>query len=186
MKEALSKELLSCLKKEVETRLCQFKPIDGDSGPWRWEWRAADNLTFFVLLQPIDYLDQFTLEVAWSESGDFPWGAMGKKKVERAKGRERLPFLWTEGAAEFLWDVDPAKTAAAKLYLKSLATEKALAAPKDSPDEEVLPRLRALVRESVDKLEQYGLPLFLQVAEVRGLKLESTCAARCDAPVERQ
>ena len=186
MKEALSKELLACLSKEIEARLGQFRPIEGDSGPWRWQWRVTDNLTFFVLLQPIDYLDQFTLEIAWSESGDFPWGAMGKKKVERAKGRLRLPDLWTQGPVEFLWDVDPAKTAATKLYLESLRTEKALAAPKDSPDEEVLPRVRALAHEAVDKLEQYGLPLFLQVAEVRGLKIESTSAARFDAPVERQ
>jgi hypothetical protein len=171
MKEALSKELLACLSKEIEARLGQFRPIEGDSGRWRWQW-AADNLTFFILLQSIDYLEQFTLEIAWSESGEFPWGAMGKKRVEREKGRLRLPDLWTRGAVEFLWDVDPAKTAATKLYLQSLRTPKALPVPKDSPDEEVLPRVRALAREAVDKLERYGLPLFQQVAEVRGLKIE--------------
>jgi len=90
MKEALSKELLACLSKEIEARLGQFRPIEGDSGPWRWQW-AADNLTFFILLQSIDYLE---------------------------------------------------------------------------------PRVRALAREAVDKLERYGLPLFQQVAEVRGLKIE--------------
>lgn len=186
MKGSLAKELLSCLKMELETRLCRFKPIDGDRGPWRWRWQVTDNLTFFGLLQPINHLDQFTLAIGWSESGDFPWGGIGKRKVERAKGRLRLPDLWTEGPVEFLWDVDPTKTAATKLYLASLRTKKALAAPKDSPDEEVLPRVRALAHEAVDKLEQYGLPLFLQVAEVRGLKIESTPAARRDAPVERQ
>ena len=173
MKQALTEELLSCLEKELQTRLRQFKPIDGDSDFWIWQWRVADNLTFFLALQPMDYLDQFTLEIAWSESGGFPWGAFGKKKVERAKGRLRLPGLWTQGAVEFLWDVDPAKSAATKLYLKSLTTEKALPVPKESPDEEVLPRVRALAREAVDKLEQYGLPLFQQVAEVRGLTIEA-------------
>jgi hypothetical protein len=172
MKEALSIELLSCLQKEIEARLCQFKPIAGDRSPWRWEWRPADNLTFFLLLQPMEYLDQFTLELAWSESGDFPWAALGKKRVDRARGRLRLPDLWTQGAVEFLWDVDPAKSTATKVYLESLSKETALAPPQDSPDEEVLPRLRALARESIDKLEQYGLPLFQQVAEVRGLKIE--------------
>jgi hypothetical protein len=69
MKEALSKELLACLSKEIEARLGQFRPIEGDSGPW-------------------------------SGSG------------------------------------------------------------------------RRTAREAVDKLERYGLPLFQQVAEVRGLKIE--------------
>jgi len=173
MKEALSTELLSCLRKEIEARFGQFKPIAGDRGPWRWEWGAADNLTFFLLLQPMEHLDQFTLEIAWNESGDFPWGAFGKKRVDRAKGRLRLPDLWRQGAVEFLWDVDPARSAATKVYLKSLSKETAVAPPQDSPDEELLPRVRALAHEAVDKLEQYGWPLFQQVAEVRGLKIEA-------------
>ncbi len=119
----------------------------------------------------MEQLDQFTLEIAWSESGAFPWGAFGKRKVDRANGRLRLPRLWTHGAAEFLWDVAPTKTVATKLYLESLSKERAMPTPQDMPDEGEVPRIQDLVNDAVDKLEHYGLPLFREVAKFHGLEI---------------
>ena len=179
MRGPLKKEMLACFKKQIETRLSQFKPIPENRDPWIWEWRVEGNRTFFVLLQPMEKRDQFTVEVSWSESGQFPWGEIGTRKIDRPIGRLRLPNLWAHDEVGDVWDVDPAKSAGARLHLDALRKGVSGPYPVDSPIDQILPGIPALVIDAVDKLVQFGLPLFQQVAEVRKWRV---LQRKCDKP----
>lgn len=169
MRSPLRKELIACFKREFQPRFPQFTLAKGLT--WTWTWKIAPHLILFVKLQAFEKKDQFIVEVAWSESGEFPWGGIGKGiDPNQSKGRARLGRLWEKGRDEPVWDVAPEKTAGMKEVLDALARGESPNFPPDPPLEEVLPRVCPLVRDAVSKFEQYGIPLFRRVAESRGIE----------------
>jgi hypothetical protein len=136
---------------------------------WIWSWKNSANLTFFVLLQAFEREDQFVVEIAWSEDGEYPWHVVGNLNVEQSHGRDRLGQLWRQGADEPVWDVTPEKTVAQQEALEALRLGESPKYPPDPPVDQILPRVCPLVRDAVTKLEEYGIPLFRQIAKSRGL-----------------
>lgn len=173
MRSPLRKELIACFKREFEPRFPQFALADTERQAWTWAWKMAPNLIFFVLLQAFEREDQFVVEVAWSEDGEFPFGAIGETKVERSQGRERLGRLWEKGPDTPIWDLAPAKTRSVQERMDALSRKES---PERLPDpliEQTLPLVCPLVRDALDKFEKYGIPLFHRVAEARGLEWPS-------------
>lgn len=169
MRSPIQKELITCFKQEFEPRFPQFKRSESATQSLIWEWKYGPNLTFFILLQPFSRYDQFTVEVAWSEDSEFPWPSLGKAKIEGAQGRVRLSRLWSAAVEAPIWDVAPEEIAAVQADLERLGRGEPQLYPPDPPVELILPRVRPLVRDAVEKLIQYGVPLFRRVAEHRGL-----------------
>lgn len=170
MKSRLKMDLSSCFSQELQARFPQFTLADQDRDWWAWAWKIAPNLSFFVTLQAMERGDQFVIEVAWSEDGQFPWGAMGKIKASQPQGRERLARLWERSAREPVWDLDPEMSEGTRKYLEALGRAETLAPPADKPAGQLSARVGPMVQDSLDRLEQYGLPRFRQVAGARGVE----------------
>jgi hypothetical protein len=78
--------------------------------------------------------------------------------------------LWITDKREYRWAIAPKESA--KDYLEKTAArrrgEKVRLGPP--PVEELLPRVNPLVEDAVQKLIDYGLPLFRRVAAQRGIE----------------
>ena len=172
MRSALRKEVFANFEKGIAARLPQFELVSRNDA-LMWAWKINPVLTFFVFVDVVDNKDQFFLEIAWSETGDFPWKSLGKVKVDRENGRLRLGAQWQAGKS-YLWDLTPEKTEGMKQHLDALRQGKTMPYPADPSIEHVWPRTSHLVHDCIDKLEIYGVPLLQQVAEVRGLTWPAT------------
>jgi hypothetical protein len=170
MRGPLRKELIACFKREFQPRFHQFVTFQADGGFWWWTWKIAPNLSFFVALQAFGRKDQFVVEIAWSDDGKFPWHGSGQIDVDQPQGRDRLGRLWKSGPDEPVWDMAPEATAALEEDIKSLARGESPKRLPDPPIEQILPRIGPLVHDALDKLEQYGRPIFRRVAEAHGIK----------------
>jgi len=170
MRKALRKELIACFKREFEARFTRFTLFDEERHAWTWAWKITPQLSFFVMLQAFESKDQFVLEVCWSEDGEFPWGAMGKTKIDRPQGRERLGGIWRQGKEDPPWDIAPEVTAAMREGLEALARGESPKYPPYSPVEQIVHRVGPLVHDAVARFERDGLPLFRRVAEARGVE----------------
>jgi len=170
MRGPVRKELMGVFERELQAAWPQFELFDSERDSKTWSWKIAPRLQFFVTVQTLERTDQFVVEVSWSETGDFPWGAMGKVKVDQPQGREILGrLLEKSGRDEPVWDASPDKTAGIAEQLESLRAGERKSIPADEPLSQVLPRVLPLVRDAIGKLEEHGTELFRQVAEVRGI-----------------
>ena len=169
MHPPLKKALLAEFEQALQHRFPQFAAFDADRKLKIWSWKAAPGLRFFVLLQARDRLEQFMVEVAWAETDEFPWGAMGRTDPALAQGRERLGQLVVDSGDEFMWDVIPEKTARQDEDLTAIRKGHSDSIPKDPPLRELLPRLTALVNDALDKFQSHALPLFQRVAASHGV-----------------
>jgi YD repeat-containing protein len=169
MRSSLQKMVFSRLASELQSRLPQFTPLPKQGALRLWQWAISDALTFFIGYQPIKDKDEFVLEVAWSEDGEFPWEIVGKIFPRQPKGRERLGFLWQKVGWEPVWNLAPEMTAAVRAHTAALIRNEHLPYPDDPPVDQLKPRIEPLVIDAVDKLEQYGIPLFREIAKVRGI-----------------
>lgn len=170
----IRKELIARFPQELERRLPQFQRHTEKCDDPIWAWQLAPNLTFFVMLQPRDNKDQFFVEIDWSDDGKFPIDAPSSRrpKVEVPQWRLRLAELWATGPVSDAWEIVPDETDA-ESEAKEAALERGditmLEYLRKVPEEEVLPRVAPLVEDAVQKLIDYGLPLFREVAEHRGI-----------------
>ncbi|MDC0746425.1 hypothetical protein [Polyangium mundeleinium] len=158
---------------ELQTRFPQFVPFDSERNTRTWSWKASPDLVFFVTVQAFVRLDQFVVEVSWAETEEFPWGAIGHVNVDQPRGRERLGLFWKSGPDEPVWDVCPEKSARMSEYLEAVCEGNTASIPADPPMAQILPRVLPLVRDAMDKFEEYGMPLFHRVAEAHGIAIGS-------------
>ena len=172
MRQKIREELVARFRPELERRLPDFHSHNENLDDPTWAWQLGPTLTFFVQLQPFDNKDQFVLEIAWSEDGQFPWWPMPSTRltVEAPQWHVRLARLWATGPMADVWAVVPDRTDAerkAKIeVLKRGDTEEWL---RKVPEEAVMPFVAPLVEDAVQKLIEFGLPLFRKVAEHRGI-----------------
>ena len=172
MRGRLWKKVSVNFQHELEQRFPQFVFDDKDGQYWIWRWKIAFNLHFFVALQGFDRRDQFTLEVAWAEGNEMPY--LGPAQPHQSEGCVRLGRLFATGPEAPLWDLAPEKTAADEAHRESLLGDEIVPYPEDPPVELLLPRIGPLVHDAIEKLEQYGMPLFRRVAEAHGVKWPDT------------
>ena len=121
-------------------------------------------------MQTLDWVDQFVVEIAWSEEASFPWGAFGRVDIAGRQGRARLSRLWEHEPDEPVWDAAPEKTAHIAQNVQALREGRRITVPDDMPLALVLPRIPGLVADAIHKLDQHAMPLFRHVAEERQAK----------------
>lgn len=172
MRGPIRKELMKCFEHELLARWPHFTLFDSERDFRIWSWKIKTNLVLFVAIQAFEREDQFVVEVSWNETNDFPWGAMGKLNVDKSQGRERLGRLWKSGGDEPLWDVSPEKTAWMLERIDALSEGRTISSiPEDPPLSQALPRVLSLVRDAIEKFDEYGMKLFRRVAEARGIAI---------------
>jgi hypothetical protein len=182
MRSLIRQKLLTLFTSALERALPEFKRCGeecatGGTDYSVWALRLSTNLTFFVMLQPFDKEDQFTVEVGWSDDDKFPWKESGLRffKIENPKSRRRLARLWFTGQTEPVWEIVRGRTfEETRARIKAMSRGdreevKRIDKLTDVSVEEAIPRVAPLVEDAVQKLIDFGLPLFRRVAEHRGL-----------------
>jgi hypothetical protein len=170
MRPPIWKKVKQCFEEVFNSRYPAFETIDLNRGMKAWALKL-NGLTFFVTLQGMKRYDQFFVEVAWSESGDFPWGATGQVAADKPEGRESLGFLWQKSGPEPVWDIVPEVTRRVAAYLDGPPGTPLADTTPDQSDAELMPRIPPLVEDAVTKFGEFGLPLFRQVAAARHVDL---------------
>ncbi|HEV3448697.1 MAG TPA: hypothetical protein VG099_28930 [Gemmataceae bacterium] len=175
MREKIRQELLVRFPFQMQRRLPQFHRVD--LGPEidhfaLWAWKLVDDLTLFALLQAFDNRDHFVVEIGWSENGDFPWWTLPSNppKLEAPRFRLRLARLWATGKLADHWQVVPDRLdAEPRSAVPNFKWSNAPSAPPEVPEDEVLHRVAPLSENAVNKLVEFGLPVFRAVAAHRGV-----------------
>ena len=171
MRSAVRKHVVKTFQREFERQYPQFSLLKLPSGtPKVWEWRVAPNLHYFVLLQPFRQEDIFVLEIAWSEDGAFPWANMGGVFApDKPHWRRRLGWLWQPHGEEPVWDAAPEVGEARQARFDAMLRHEEVSYPAPPAVDVVIPRIAPLVHDCLEKFREYGLPIFNEVAQHRGL-----------------
>jgi hypothetical protein len=81
-----SRKLLSrVFARRMAERFPQFEPekaTEASGGIMQYRWDPASGLSFFLVMQPYEKTDDFTLEAGWSVKGRYPWNNMAGRPVE--------------------------------------------------------------------------------------------------------
>ena len=175
MRPKVRQHLVKTFQREFEKRYPQFSLLKVANGVTKvWRWHIAANLHYFVALHPFRQEDKFVLEIAWSEDGEFPWSSIGDAiDPNKACWRERLGFLWQSQAKEPVWDAAPEVGEARQARFDAMDRGEEVSYPPPPPIDVVLPRIAPLVEDCLQKFVEYGMPVFEQVAQHRGLSLTS-------------
>jgi hypothetical protein len=159
-------------EQELQSLWPQFTHFFSKPSMRIWSWKVAPTLVFFITVQVREREDQFTIEIAWNETDEFPWRPIAELNVDQSQGRERLSLLWEGGKDEQFWDLAPEVTAAWAQALENARNGKGWGAtPPDPPLELVLPRVQPAVQDAIGKLKEHGGKLFRQVAEAHGVEV---------------
>jgi len=177
MRSPLGKEVRKLFAAELARRQPSFARVERPKpgiDP-KWVYAVAPDLSFFIELHMLPRSDEFVVEVGWTDGGEIglrdnyqsrvdtrakKWGARLSTLVDETDGYKRH------------WDVTPQLSSEDEMERVEAISrgEKIPLTPPDPPVEEVLPRVAPLVRDAIDKLEKYALPLFRRVTEERGHK----------------
>ena len=169
MQPVLKRALRGTFNERLIVRLLNFALRKKDGSMWIWTRLLATNLTFFVALQVKKDWDKFVVEIAWSDDGEFPFDIMGKDDPALNRGRTRLGKLWKPLGVEPDWDLDSEHTQAMDAMLHGLAKGMPLKFPLNGDTDVLILRVPVLVDDALNKLQEYGVPLFQRVAETHGV-----------------
>jgi hypothetical protein len=175
----MKKELVTALNNRfagtVQECLPQFQICDRDGDTTFWSWTLTPDLIFFLMLQPFDNKDAFTIEIAWTNGPQFPYCAPLPYDVRLPEGRLRLSSLWWKpGRREYVWAMvpdDPDDLFWQNMEVRRRRGEKfdRRINPRPAVVADLLYRVEPLVEDAMQKLMEYALPLYRQVAERHGL-----------------
>lgn len=168
-------KVAQALRKRFEAALTealpQFRPDRESEIPagWRcYRWSAFDDLHFFVLLEPRQLFDEFSVVCGWSERPVMPVG--DSEGVEDPEGVFTLHGLW-DPRSPAGWNLAPG---AGVLDGPTDPFDPDVGEP--APAEEAVARVPESVADAVDRLVTHGLPVFRQVAEARGRSLDGAAS----------
>lgn len=171
MRSPIRKNLIATFRREFEAQYPQFSRVKLKSGESAlWEWRLTRRLSLFVMLDTFPQDERFVLEIAWSEDGEFPWDDFGGDlKVDAPSWRDRLKCLWSDEEA---WDLEPERKQRYEAAWKAYERDEIPPFPVDVPVDIVIARIEPMVDECLQKLHQYGIPIFRRVAKRRKIPVE--------------
>lgn len=155
---------------------------DATRGTVVYESALAPDLAFYVFLQPDTRDDRFTVEIAWSRTGRYPFFAMPEVSPDappdgRGAFRIRLPRFWTtEPGIDFWWEIRP-RPSLADLE-REIRNFPAIATGKRPVSPEALARVDETAAEAVRRISEYALPFFVRVAHGFGHEWPGAAASR--------
>lgn len=172
MRAPIRRQLVATFQREFKKKYPRFLPMKlppGDSSRI-WERELAPHLVFFVMLDPFDDEDSFVVEIAWNDRHEFPWVGAWHAKIDAPCGRERVGLLCSSSGKDVPWDLAPEREAA--MLARFAAWERGETAEYPPPPavDVVIPRIGRAVDDALQKLQEYGIPLFQKVADHRGIR----------------
>ena len=179
MRAFLRRELCKEFKNQIASVFPRSGLItDKTAGQNGMVWRSSSSpsLHFFVVLCVAEDLDQFMVEIGWNVAAEFPWTEPFSRLENLAapSGRGRLSHLWTQTGADPAWAIVPRDSSsrrnerlAAQASGDWETANRLLRESKLSP-EEAMSRIPSLVEDAIEKIEQYGIPRFVDVARSKG------------------
>lgn len=154
---ATVKKLLERRLREVFPGLQRVRKAAIPGGSDLYEWKHTDMFRCYLHCQLHRYEDSFTMRIGWTLSGTFP--GLGPPPTspydEPANGGLVFPLgmLWT--GSDYWWKLQPTVDTRG-----SESTEQ--------------PRLDSVVQDVVDKLNEYAVPYFRNIAARYGVSFAST------------
>jgi len=164
--KALRKQFAERLKRELrgfQGRKNEYVA----AGERLFEWKAAPGLSFFLLLQPADDYDEFTIEVSWTTDGEYPMLVSDDSPLKlsrKGKMRFRLCQFWTDEDEWFYVCPRPSEE-----HLKAYFYGGADYYP-ESPEEAVR-RVPGLIDEAFQRIRDHAVPYFRNIATHLGKEL---------------
>jgi hypothetical protein len=178
--QALRKQFAS----ELAQRLPEFRKGRKELSCQRpiWTVELAPDLTVFIELVPLRRSDEFVVEVGWTDNDNVLVNySQGPIDTRAHKWGTRLSDLFAPNyiGYEPTWSVAPplSEEEEEKWHAARRRGEVISFLPPPPPVEEILHRVGPLVKDAVDKIVIYAMPIFRRVAEERGLSWPSTNAA---------
>ncbi len=171
MRSPVRKHLNKTFRKEFEKRFPGFRFLKLPRGSVLriWEWRIAAGLVFYLGIQPFPNEDSFVLEIAWTTDGEFPWHVVEWPNMQAPRGRERLGKLWKRFGDEPVWDAAPEMAEAQKIRFAAMLRREDFKYDPPPDVDIVIPRIAPLVDDALRKFQEYGIPLFEEVARNQGI-----------------
>jgi hypothetical protein len=167
MRAVLGKELRHQFTERLQDELPQFRRIldkrlsRTDSV---YEWRVADGLSFYLLLQVAPERDDFTVEVCWSRKNRFPLDVSQFSPADAPDGgqmRFRLSAFWarndpwwTLGTPHDPWE-----------ELELLAGGELLL---EDPIPRAMAKIPGEITDVILKVKQYAVPYFANTIATSG------------------
>jgi hypothetical protein len=134
-----------------------FLPVE-KSDHYRRPYR---NFVAFMIIHPMEDSDGLAIDVAWSRSGEFPYGKFSARPQDLGDGEGfifRMNNIWAPGDwMSEIWHICPPPD-----YLNA-SWEEMLSYPP--PVEEVLPLLPDFVKWICERFESDALPYFAALDE---------------------
>ena len=175
MRTKLRTLVIQLIEKGVAVRFPEFSLETKRKDALQWKHQASDNLFFFISMDCGDHHDGFAVRLKWNTIGDYhtiedgPWVF---ERVGNNKGGCLLPFLWNCKNGESSFDLDPELTLEKKEDFDSWTVGDPMRLYFDpTPLDIVLERTPAVVEDILEKLVEYGVPLFCKVADAHNVTL---------------
>jgi hypothetical protein len=167
MRKEVLKEVRQQFSDVLRTELDDFRNLpatDLSPGADLYVKKIAPDFSVFICLVPNNkaYRDSFMIELGWGRSeqlGEIRFS--GKERIDPLEdGTIRLPLLWREKWASRLepwWETG-----------NSLSLDKTDEYYSAAETKRRLSRVPPLVHDAVQKIKEYGVPLFKAIAAARG------------------
>jgi hypothetical protein len=161
LRSAFEQKLLAALPQFTRSNETQIPP-----GCRLYEWLISTQLTAYLLLVPSDS-EHFTIEIGWTHGGPFPFALFIPQVIRHGSFRCRLSRMWNP-PCDYWWKVTAQRTVK-DMTLEEIGrfdTDFLNPPPKmTDADREVL---RTAVDDAIQKIKQYAIPYFEQVAQDYG------------------
>ena len=128
-----------------------------------YSYRAAKTLTFYILINPHRYHDQFTIELAWSVNNTVPpsGGARLTDKPKSGGLNFRISELMNTNGKDHWWHLGTEQT-----------LENFLSNVPDDAEEVKLARVNDQVEDAVQKILTLSVPYFERIAGEQGYHIK--------------
>lgn len=161
MRQKLSRTLRTQFEKSMLARLPEFTP---EKAPWgkQYAYNGIPGLKCLVSLYTARDTDSFVVEVGWSPTSNFLAAKLIRtlESLDRSAPDSRiaLDILWGERDPMYVFGVGRQPRMAHDLY--------------DRTEDELLPEAREKAKLAVQRTIDYALPIFREVARVRGCEVQ--------------
>lgn len=163
MKAALAertRKMFRTLMRELHPSFNEVHGLEIPAGCRVYACRSSCTLAMFVALTVSPKSDKFTIEVAWSEKGEYPakWGGISLPEDEPRNGemRFRLFRLWASDSRDDLWWSLEAKHSTGHPSINGM-----------------LGSVEECVRDAISKIQTYAIPYFRRIASQHDCTLPS-------------
>jgi hypothetical protein len=167
----MQRELVRAVRRQFALRLRaeipQFEEARARGLPSEcrlYELKVGATLAFYLVLQHHRSWESFTVEVAWSQEGEYPASALPAESpddlLENAEMSFRLGRLWA-GKKDVWWELVPRLS-----VLQGATFDDFMKDPE--PIENLLPKVKPVVEDAIQHVLSDGLPYFRKVAVAKG------------------